>query len=306
MDKNIHSKTNMNIWTWNVNSIRSKIGEVNALLKRHNIDILVLTETKIKPDHEMGVSQQLDTNYSYLWNSNKTSYYHGVGIIYRKELDVSVISTMLPRLVTDVDQQLCCMKNQYKIKTGLSDTKRLIDDMTKAQTLEGRILTVKCITPQQNEFIIVGTYVPNSGVSRGDSLKRLGYRVLVWDKDVYSYLSHLERQYQKVVWIGDLNVARKDNDMNRNTPTCAGTTPEERINMNTFLQHSGWVDSWDHINPEMTDYHNRWTYGMEKGCKLRLDYVICSPQLKDYIVSSTIDHKFGTSDHVPMGTVFNL
>ncbi len=296
----------MNIWTWNVNSIRSKIGEVNNLLKRHNIDVLILTETKIKPDHEQGVAEQIDINYTCLWNSNKTSYYHGVGIIHKKTFKISIISTMLPRLVTDIDQQLCGMKNQVKIREGLQDMVKLVEDMKKAQQLEGRVLTVKCTTQQNTEFVIVGTYVPNSGVSRGDSLRRLGYRVLVWDKDIYTYLSQLEKQYQRVVWVGDLNVARNDNDMNRSVATSAGTTPEERINLNTFLQNSGWVDSWDHINPNITDYHARWTYGVEKGRKLRLDYIICSPKMKDFIISSTIDHQFGTSDHVPMGTVFNL
>lgn len=296
----------MNIWTWNVNSIRSKIGEVNNLLKTHNIDVLILTETKIKPDHEQGVTKQIDPNYACLWNSNKTSYYHGVGIIHKKALALSIVSTTLPRLVTDIDQQLCGMKNQVKVREGITDMVKLVEDMKKAHQLEGRILTVKCTTQQNNEFVIVGTYVPNSGVSRGDALRRLGYRVLVWDKDIYSYLTQLEKQFQKVVWVGDLNVARKDNDMNRSVPTSAGTTPEERINMNTFLQNSGWVDSWDHINPNITDYHVRWTYGVEKGRKLRLDYIICSPQMKNCITSSVIDHQFGTSDHVPMGTLFNL
>jgi len=116
----------------------------------------------------------------------------------------------------------------------------------------------------------------------------------------------LEQKYQRVIWTGDLNVARKDNDMNRNAHTCAGTTPEERINMDKFIQQSGWIDSWDYSNPDITDYNHRWTYGVDKRRKLRLDYVMCSPQMKDCIVSSSIDQDFLGSDHVPIGTIFKL
>lgn len=306
----------MNIWTWNVNSIRSKIDEVNNLIKKYNIDVLVITETKIKPEHESMVSKQIDTEYLCIWNSNKNSYYHGVSFIYKKSINMEILSDVLPRLVSDVDQSLCCMKNKVKVNNCLTDMTGLINDMNKAQKTEGRIITVKCTLSQEKtdktdktngtEIVIVGTYVPNSGVTRGDSLRRLGYRVLVWDKDMYAYLLQLQQKYKNVIWIGDLNVARKSNDMNSNAPTCAGTTPEERINMNNFLQSSGWIDTWDHINHDIDDYHHRWTYGMGKGPKLRLDYIVCSPEMKNSIVSSKIDQQFGTSDHVPMGTIFSF
>lgn len=40
----------MRIATWNVNSVRSRIGRVEALLERHDIDVLALQETKAKVD----------------------------------------------------------------------------------------------------------------------------------------------------------------------------------------------------------------------------------------------------------------
>lgn len=294
----------MNVWTWNVNSIRSKILHVNSLLKKHDVDVLIVTETKIKPDHEPMVTQQINTGYSCIWNSNKNSYYHGVGIIHKKGMRVSVVCSYLPRLVTEVDQKLCVMRNKDKVNSALLNVPKLTDDMEKAQKLEGRILTVKITNQEGIDTVIVATYVPNSGVTRGDTLRRLGYRVLVWDKDMYKYLQLLEQKYRRVIWVGDLNVAHKDNDMNRKANTGAGTTPEERHNIDTFINQSGWIDSWDHANPTVTDYHKRWTYGVEKSRKLRLDYVICSPQMKECIVSSTIDHTILSSDHVPIGTQF--
>ena len=38
------------IATWNVNSLRSRIDRVEALLQRHDIDVLALQETKARED----------------------------------------------------------------------------------------------------------------------------------------------------------------------------------------------------------------------------------------------------------------
>ena len=40
----------MRIATWNVNSLRSRIDRVEALLQRHEIDVLALQETKARED----------------------------------------------------------------------------------------------------------------------------------------------------------------------------------------------------------------------------------------------------------------
>ena len=40
----------MRIATWNVNSIRSRIDRVEALLQRHEIDVLALQETKAREE----------------------------------------------------------------------------------------------------------------------------------------------------------------------------------------------------------------------------------------------------------------
>ena len=40
----------MRLATWNVNSLRSRIDRVEALLERHDIDVLALQETKARED----------------------------------------------------------------------------------------------------------------------------------------------------------------------------------------------------------------------------------------------------------------
>lgn len=299
----------MNVWTWNVNSIRSKVHLVNTLLTKHNIDILLLTETKIKPSHEAELNKSIIPNYGVIWNSNKISYYHGIAVIYKKTINISLICDYLPRIATDIDMNLCCMKNSSKVKGGLNDQTKLIDDIANAHMKEGRILTLYCKPSCEGgtectEFVLVGTYVPNSGVDRKVPLKRLAYRTLVWDKDLYKYLVILNQKYDKVIWLGDLNVAKSDNDMKSIKSNYAGTTPEERSNIQQFFTTNGWIDTWEYSNPTLQSYNERWTYGTDGNTKLRLDYIICSSGLEKCIKESHIDHKFEGSDHVPIGTTF--
>ena len=80
--KNINM--NLNIWTWNINCIRGKTKLVTNLLLLHDIDILFITETKIMDNENITFD-----NYTWFFNSNKTSNYHGVAFVYKKHLDLA-------------------------------------------------------------------------------------------------------------------------------------------------------------------------------------------------------------------------
>lgn len=296
----------LNIWTWNVNSIRGKVDNVRELLMAENIDVLFLTETKIQKKHENELNFGKD--YSVIFNSNKNTYHHGVAFVFRKDkVKMNLISDELP-----VSHLILSCKSENKVenkknshifeKTSVKD---VVEVVKKAHKTEGRILTVKCEFEDQT-LVLVGTYVPNSGVNRSDPLLRLPYRTLSWDKDLYTHLLNLEKEYGKVIWLGDLNVARNDNDLYNIKSNYAGTTAEERNNMNKFISDSKWIDTWHVLNPEITNFKDRCTYGVNTFCKLRLDYVICSPQLESSLLSSLSRQSFPSSDHCPMGTQFSF
>ena len=86
---------------------------------------------------------------------------------------------------------------------------------------EGRTITAHFKT-----FILVCTYVPNSGVM---GLDRLGYRTKEWDVQLQKYLKDLETSNEKpVIWCGDLNVAHRDIDVvgaSKSKEKQAGFTP---------------------------------------------------------------------------------
>jgi exodeoxyribonuclease-3 len=74
----------MRIGTWNVNSVRSRIPRVEALLQRHDLDVLALQETKVRDDQwpTMGL-----VALGYDVASAGYDQWNGVAIVSRVGLD---------------------------------------------------------------------------------------------------------------------------------------------------------------------------------------------------------------------------
>jgi exodeoxyribonuclease-3 len=72
------------IATWNVNSLRSRIGRVEALLQRHDIDVLALQETKAREDQLPLLGLQ---SLGYDIAAAGYSQWNGVAIISRVGID---------------------------------------------------------------------------------------------------------------------------------------------------------------------------------------------------------------------------
>ena len=74
----------MRIATWNVNSLRSRIDRVEALLQRHDVDVLALQETKAREDQLPLMGLQA---LGYDVAAAGTNQWNGVAIISRVGLD---------------------------------------------------------------------------------------------------------------------------------------------------------------------------------------------------------------------------
>ena len=74
----------MRLATWNVNSLRSRIDRVEALLERHDIDVLALQETKAREDQLPLMGLQ---SMGYEVAAAGTNQWNGVAIISRVGLD---------------------------------------------------------------------------------------------------------------------------------------------------------------------------------------------------------------------------
>lgn len=74
----------MRIATWNVNSIRSRIGRVTSWLERHDVDVLAIQETKCREDQFPGL--ELDA-MGYEYAHVGLNQWNGVAIISRVGLE---------------------------------------------------------------------------------------------------------------------------------------------------------------------------------------------------------------------------
>lgn len=158
---------------------------------------------------------------------------------------------------------------------------------------EGRIITL-----ETEKFFLVTVYTPNSQ----DELKRLDYR-MKWEDDFRAYLLSLD-QKKPVIVCGDLNVAHQEIDL-KNPKTNrrnAGFTDEEREKMTTLLQ-SGFVDTFRHFYPDLTDVYSWWSYrfkAREKNTGWRIDYFLASERLVPNLSGAKIHSDIFGSDHCPV------
>lgn len=158
---------------------------------------------------------------------------------------------------------------------------------------EGRVITL-----EYDSFYMVTCYTPNSQ----NELARLDYR-MVWEDAFREYLCDLKSK-KSVLICGDLNVAHKEIDL-KNPKTNrrnAGFTDEEREKM-TVLLESGFIDTFRHFYPDMTDIYSWWSYrfkAREKNAGWRIDYFLASEDLRDKLQGAAIHTDILGSDHCPV------
>ena len=159
---------------------------------------------------------------------------------------------------------------------------------------EGRIVTLEF-----DDFYMTQVYTPNAG----DGLKRLELRQ-VWDQKYTDYLVELN-QTKPVVATGDFNVAHNEIDLahpesNRRN---AGFTDEERQGFTNLLA-AGFVDTFRHLNPDLTGAYTWWAQRV-KTSKInnsgwRIDYWLVSEQLMSQVRQSIMIDSGARQDHTPI------
>ena len=179
----------MSIWHWNINGLNAILerGDLQEFLKKADPTIICFNEIKVDVEKmdKMNYHKQIPSEYEQFWNFCRVKKgYAGTAILTK----VKPISVTYDLGITKHDG-------------------------------EGRV-----VTAEFKEFILVETYVPNSG----DGLSRLKYRVDEWDRDFQAYLHKLRNDKHKPVIItGDLNVAHQEIDVfdPKGKEKIAGYTP---------------------------------------------------------------------------------
>ena len=158
---------------------------------------------------------------------------------------------------------------------------------------EGRV-----ITAEFEDFYLVTVYTPNAQ----RELTRLEYRMR-WEEDFLKYLKGLEEK-KPVIFCGDLNVAHQEIDLKnpKSNRGNAGFTDEERRCFGKLLEN-GFVDTFRHFYPDVTEAYSWWSYMFQaraKNAGWRIDYFLASKALTDRLTDAKIHPEVQGSDHCPV------
>jgi exodeoxyribonuclease III len=255
------------IATWNVNSIRSRIDRVEALLERHDIDVLALQETKARDDQlpQMGLQAR-----GYDVAAVGYNQWNGVAIVSRVGLeDVQVGFPGMP--VWD-------------------------------EVAEARALGVLCGTKDGGPGVRVWSlYVPN-GRKVDDPHYFYKLEWLAKLRDAASGWAD-----SLVALVGDWNIAPLDEDVFDMAVYAKSThvTKPERDAFQAILD-AGYVDVVrPHTpGPEIYTYWDYYRQRFERNRGMRIDFILGSKPFAERVSGAFIDREEragqGASDHAPV------
>jgi exodeoxyribonuclease III len=257
----------MRIATWNVNSVRSRIGRVEAFLQRHDIDVLALQETKARDDQwpVMGL-EALGYEVATLGHSQ----WNGVAIVSRVGIE--------------------------EVQHGFEGMPAYGDPLAA----EARAIGATC-----GGVRVWSLYVPN-GRSIGDPhldyklawLKALRATAAGWLE---------EEPDRQVALTGDWNIAPLDEDVFdiSRFATSTHVTPPERAAFQAVVD-AGYADVVrpHQPGPDVFTYWDYYRQRFERNRGMRLDFILASPALAKRVTGALIDREEragqGASDHAPV------
>lgn len=264
----------MQVATWNVNSIRSRLEQVIAWLEVNPVDVLCLQETKVL-DAEFPRSPLEALGYSVYISGQKS--YNGVALLSREPLK-EVSSGFEPIFTTQgaVPAEVTLFDEQKRVITGITSS----------------------------DIRILNLYVPN-GSSVGS--EKYDYK-LRWLQTLTNYLKILQvKKPTSILMCGDFNIALEDRDIYdpKNKEQHIMSSPTEREALKSVLS-LGFADVFRKFTQEEGHY-SWWDYrtaAFRRNMGWRIDHHYLSPDLYEKAVGCTIDKTPRSlekpSDHTPV------
>jgi exodeoxyribonuclease III len=258
----------MQIATWNVNSIRSRLPIVTNWLISNPVDVLCLQETKVI-DADFPRAEFDDLGY-HLYVSGQKSY-NGVAIFSLQSLLDTIVG-----FSPIVGQEL---------GAEFDEQKRVIAGINK-------------------NIIIVNLYVPNGAAIDSD---KYVYK-LRWLQTLKEYLQIIKSKYtQEICICGDFNIALEDRDIHnpkgRESHIMSSTREREALQDILSL---GFTDIFRKFTTE-SGHFSWWDYrqgGFQRNRGWRIDHHYVTSKLGDRAISCKIDiepRKLPQpSDHTPV------
>lgn len=267
----------LTVTTWNINSVRLRIGQVERLLTALQPDVLCLQETKC-PNDCFPLKQLKSFGYPYVVGTGQKGY-NGVAILSR----FSFAQTE-PLRFCDRD--------------------------------DARHLSV-VLGPDAGAaagFAIHDFYVPAGGDVPDPGLNPKFRHKLDFLREMHAWTGR--RESRPAILVGDLNVAPFEHDVwsHKQLLDVVSHTPVETEALGTLREDGGWIDTHRHLRPQPEKLYTWWSYRSpnwvlaNKG--RRLDHVWVSGDLagtvRDVRVFDAARGWDRPSDHAPLTTTLTL
>ena len=257
----------MQVTSWNVNSVRTRLTHVTEWLQANPVDVLCLQETKVV-DEDFPEAAFTDIGYNVYAYGQKS--YNGVALISKEPLE-------------DVQMGFGAVMNTESVG-NLDDQKRVISGLL-------------------NDVRVVNLYVPN-GSSIGS--EKYEYK-LAWLALLKDYLSAQLSLHSKLNVCGDFNIALENKDIytDKSRDKHIMSSPVEREALRDvlsvglsdafrkFIEDGGHFSWWDYR-----------TNSFARNTGWRIDHHYLSSELYKKATRCTIDTeprgRERPSDHTPV------
>ncbi|GGC51497.1 exodeoxyribonuclease III [Chelatococcus reniformis] len=259
------------VTSWNINSVRARIGHVLRHLDEVAPDVLCLQETKC-PDDRFPLAPLRAAGYHHIAVNGQKGY-HGVAVLSR-----------LPFASTDV--------------IGFCDRN------------DCRHIAVRLGYGAAAGVVIHNFYVPAGGDIPDPELNPKFAHKLAFLDEMQAWGSRTQPAANRSILVGDLNVAPYESDVwsHKALLGVVSHTPAETERLERVRRAAGFVDAVRHLRPEPERVFTWWSYRSpdftvnDRG--RRLDHVWLSADLVPALRAAEVDRAARSwerpSDHVPV------
>lgn len=267
----------MKIISFNINGIRARLHQLQALIDKHQPDIIGLQEIKVHDD-EFPLADVQAMGYHVYYYGQKGHY--GVAILSKN----------------------AATNMQYGFPTDEADAQR-------------RML-IGCFTMEDGSpLTVLNGYFPQ-GENRDHPVKFPAKSKFYADLQQYLTIHHSPDEMLAVIGDINISPEDLDigiGDANAKRWLREGKTsflPEERAWLHQ-LKNWGLTDTFRALHPDVTEQYSWFDYrskGFNDNRGLRIDVILATPALAERCIESSIDYELRgierPSDHAPVWSVF--
>lgn len=268
----------MKFISFNINGLRSRFHQLNALIEKHDPDVIGLQETKVH-DEQFPTDQLACLGYHVVYHGQKSHY--GVAFLTKKA--------------------------PLAVQKGFTE-----DDMDAQRRLISIDLPLKA-----GKITVINGYFPQ-GENEAHPIKYPMKRRFYHNLLQHLTLLEREKQYILVMGDMNIAPTDRDIGISadnqkrwlRTGKTCF--LPEERQWIREVFD-LGYFDTFREANPNVND-HFSWfdyrSYGFDTNSGLRIDLILANHKLAPLCIGTGIDYEIRAmekpSDHAPTWAEFSL